>query len=354
MEKGENPWKRLTPTGWVNNWRRNADAAFLLHMDLKPDNIFLGDPPNEDFANDPTSIYPQIEVADFGISELFGSFNRIRNHPGHINDAGTEGFRPPGQILLGAGWQSPPNGQRCITGAKITPDTCKGTIRNGPDGHGIRYSAKFNIWGIGKIMRDMLRLDSPDEYNNRIKGYPPHQQAARYGQFGLEMRGRDTNAPAVGYSAELMDLIEECMEIEASCRPSAADLLARTTAGLDTRVQNVKTNGIDAYDPTIKVYFTGNDINQMPRGQTNLDAGLSSDAMANKYKKVVDNQYKDLRWGKLKLPYTKWRREIDDDIANARGVPVWPTGEGPFRWDGIRVIVQPDYAWSIAQAQARP
>lgn len=75
--------------------RLPAGEAWLLHLDLKPENIFLDDPvdsPNYIFIN-----YPTVKVGDFGIAQL-SSPNDATN-PTFLRYAGTEGYDPPVRLL---------------------------------------------------------------------------------------------------------------------------------------------------------------------------------------------------------------------------------------------------------------
>jgi hypothetical protein len=84
----DKPGKR----GWRGTNRRET---FLLRLDRKPHNIFLGEPPEApDFANGSTSIYPEIKLADYGLVALFGNVNLIPNHPKKFYGLGTRASGP--------------------------------------------------------------------------------------------------------------------------------------------------------------------------------------------------------------------------------------------------------------------
>lgn len=66
-------------------------TAFVLHLDLKPGNLFVGDALDDKpyhFSN-----YPTIKVGDFGLAQLSGP-NDMRN-PVRFRWCGTTGYRPP-------------------------------------------------------------------------------------------------------------------------------------------------------------------------------------------------------------------------------------------------------------------
>lgn len=70
METGGNPWKVNTQKGE----RTATPSSFLLHLDLKPNNVFLGEIPAQDASSDEmNAIYPQVRIGDFGLADLTNS-----------------------------------------------------------------------------------------------------------------------------------------------------------------------------------------------------------------------------------------------------------------------------------------
>jgi serine/threonine protein kinase len=70
--------------------------AFIIHLDMKPANLFLGDAVDEhDFH---FSNYPTVKVGDFGLAQL-SSPNDARN-PVDFRWCGTIGYRPPVRFLF--------------------------------------------------------------------------------------------------------------------------------------------------------------------------------------------------------------------------------------------------------------
>ena len=237
--------------------------------------------------------------------------------------------------MLTAAWAVPYNDQRPFQSGDRRD--CMKRIRESADGRGIRLTPKHNSWAIGKTMRDLFYLDDWNQYQDSIG--PENTRERRHAESGYEMQ--PMVPPAHGYSQNLIAIIGDCMSLEARQRPTAKGLLRRAKAGLRTCVKDLKRAGIGADHPSVKLYFRGNEINDMPQGPHDLDKDWDLDS---RYKKVVDNTYKDLRWGRLKPPYAKWGQAIKSDIKHAEHHKLWPTGEGPFRYDGNRVILLPDYA----------
>lgn len=66
-------------------------SAFIVHFDLKPENVFLGDPiemTDPHFTN-----YPIVKMADFGLAKLTGLDDD--HNPRSYRNLGTSGYRPP-------------------------------------------------------------------------------------------------------------------------------------------------------------------------------------------------------------------------------------------------------------------
>jgi serine/threonine protein kinase len=72
-------------------------GCFVLHLDLKPDNVFLDYGEDEDGASY-AAHYPDIRIADFGLSEYTNnadSTNPDMWGPG----VGTPGYQPPVSLV---------------------------------------------------------------------------------------------------------------------------------------------------------------------------------------------------------------------------------------------------------------
>jgi len=80
----------------INGEIYGAADAFVVHFDLKPENVFLGDPSNEEgphFSN-----YPTVKMADFGLAKLTGPEDR--ENPRRYRGLGTPGYCPPVELPI--------------------------------------------------------------------------------------------------------------------------------------------------------------------------------------------------------------------------------------------------------------
>lgn len=173
MEKGElddNP---------ISSW------DLILHLDLKPANVFLGLPLTGKHG------YPTPKIGDFGLCTLVGP-NDTRA-PNEYLYTGTPLFRPPEQQL----------------------------IHYYPGENTTRFmDSKTNVWGIGNVVWCLIEMEDGDHRLN-------HEQ-------GFDLMDKERNqepafrAPArKHYSKELLGLIKSCTRYEQKDRPSFSQILNR-------------------------------------------------------------------------------------------------------------------------------
>jgi serine/threonine protein kinase len=91
----------------------------MIHFDLEPENIFLGDPVDQDDTD--FSNYSTVKMADFGLAQVTGA--RDPENPSNYRHFGTLAYRPPVSYLDRFSWQSDANydsGARCPNGSLET------------------------------------------------------------------------------------------------------------------------------------------------------------------------------------------------------------------------------------------
>jgi serine/threonine protein kinase len=149
---------RTNPEFMENSW--------ILHLDVKPANIFLGYPlaSNEELRTiynffsygsisaktDPISTYPRIKLADFGVAD-------IENEDGPRPDrGGTTTYMPTEQIKFGRHF----------------------SIEHQPINPADPWTSATNIFGVGRIIYDFLLR--PSESLNQLLGVGPEADKQDY------------------------------------------------------------------------------------------------------------------------------------------------------------------------------
>ena len=336
MEEGDNPWKILTEEGE----KSAPPSSFLLHRDFKPANISLSDSTGQaDGSGDFTATYPKLKVGDFGLAELTDPTS-ARN-PKDLFGRGTRFFKPPEQMLVGVEWDKPPNGQRNANlNAGRDYDACYDFVRQTEDGHGIKFTAKHNIWAVGKTMLDLAFLANPFLFHNnrrsQLRGRNSEQQEELY-YVDERWFSHFHTAKNHDYDHSLIDLINDCLWVEASKRPSALLLRRRAEEGLE----RCKAKFPDPQDPRLRLFFRGNEINDMEFGNA-YDKFKSGFRPRSEWDALMRHEYHDLRWGPLRPPYERWKKHIDRAAADARAHGTWPIGQGPFQWVDGGIVFTPD------------
>lgn len=199
------------------------DGTEIIHQDLKPSNIFLGNPVPTFF---PT--YPELKVADFGSGRLTRDGEQGNPDYPLLVDAHTSGFIPP---------------ELQVEETDHGPDQIRPA-----DSPRIPILYYTNIWQIGMIMRQLLCLETEDElitlsnsdyldcaYQPRLFAGQPNDTWVPQMQNMLEAR------PGVPYSQELVDLVKECLAVDVYQRPHPRILLSVIRARMRDYIGDMAT-----------------------------------------------------------------------------------------------------------------
>ncbi len=171
----------------------------IIHLDLKPNNVFLGYAPfgdeqidaiyNEPIGSaqadhDPIHTYPTIKIADFGLSVYAGPRN-----VGEFGD-GTPAYYPPEQIDRG-NWFMPGN-------RPIDPTEA--------------WTAKHNIWAIGRLLFDFVDMSPSNYLDDLMMMEPPNLfPQARYLTNDYHYLTERYCKSIVPYSLTLQTLVRDCL-----------------------------------------------------------------------------------------------------------------------------------------------
>lgn len=166
--------------GGINHRRQRWTP--ITHLDIKPDNIFIGDyPPQRDGSNY-FSMYPTFKLADFGTA-----FDAFRNYPLDQNlDVGTPGYLAPEQLSRYYGQTRP--------------------ILN----------ENTNVWGVGITIMALMNLDiNAGELDFRGAAISDTHPSL-VPKFNAHAQSR--------YSEDLRELVTWCLQYRQYHRPTFARL----------------------------------------------------------------------------------------------------------------------------------
>jgi serine/threonine protein kinase len=271
---------------------------YVVHRDIKPDNVFLGYAPGRTEPDITTGArfigdslhYPYLKIADFGLSKitsLVDQGNKMRNH-------GRAGSRP---------WLPPEQRAFKITNPNYYPFAGTNQVgdADGDFQQNHAYTAAGNTFVAGFVMYQMITLDEPQEmstYLNMIMRQEEQEPqttvldvtdlVARRTWLGernahaVAMRGAEADEynnkvntfrilvrwlNAKVRAPELTTLVERCMAFKPERRISPRRLLQEIEANIDIKLAAVQNMMSPAEQETaIRIFTNAADLGSMPRG----------------------------------------------------------------------------------------
>ncbi|KAK5073557.1 hypothetical protein LTR64_007307 [Lithohypha guttulata] len=269
---------------------------YLLHLDIKLDNIFLGY--QEPYANSRTTggvqgtehrdqvperreqgpehhqkdnplplPYPAVKLGDFGCAELT---SRSDFENPRVLSGGTRHWRPPEQHTRSHLYQSYDGHYGKAWGADDAPN---GVAQP-------KLTEKMTIWSIGKVLFDLsclgdakhfdaLKAKTAEEYKNNGDSTIRDWHRDPFAYDHLMLVSSDPLKLRSPYTQELTNLIRSCMHVIPAQRPSVRALVYRTSQHLRAALSKsgpVENEGSVAHQ---YLYFRGNEINHRPDSKRN-------------------------------------------------------------------------------------
>ena len=224
----------------------SADEWYTIHFDIKPKNAFLDYGPDTSAANSPASHYPVTRLGDFTLAE-YTYDEDVKNNPVRMWVCGTKQYKAHEQIGYSAHWENPATGfeQRFNpnTGELfLTQDQAHQQQRDEINDAAIMndtsldifFTHQLNVWGIGKIIYELITLDEKEGLGTKYPTTDPRPQEAT-GNEGLNpvfpFDGMDASR---FYSAGLLSLVRKCLHPDPQFRPPSERLKDFVQIGLET------------------------------------------------------------------------------------------------------------------------
>ncbi|KAI9642349.1 hypothetical protein NHQ30_009153 [Ciborinia camelliae] len=199
--------------------RPGFNAVDIVHFDLNPRNIY--------YARHPDPLH------SLGFAVKPGSFRRATKLERRQDELYHRQFHQVGSVNSRAPEQLCASDMR-----ELRPWLKDGRIDDRP-GRGntlgsVAYTSKTNVWQVGLIMFCIIHVVSEVDWNTIEAIRDRHTPTLQAG--GHTIGSRTKREETLGYSRALISAIRECLLIEGSQRPNAAELFETTRSGLDRAV----------------------------------------------------------------------------------------------------------------------
>lgn len=211
-------WEPMRP----NNALDQPDQErFILHLDIKPDNIFIMERERLHHQSRKLPLLPLIQLGDFGLAAVTTLTDRT--NPDELQ-SGTPIYKPP-----------------------EAPDIHKRLFDDGWQRFVHRRKQKFmethNVWCIGKTMFDLMTHEDPGFIHQTLmKVMEADYYSARGFPLSQHFTGPIETIKDKEYSLELLDLVRECLRPNMYLRPVSAFLLPEIQQHKQKCIEDIKSN----------------------------------------------------------------------------------------------------------------
>ncbi|KAL8774082.1 MAG: hypothetical protein Q9209_001190 [Squamulea sp. 1 TL-2023] len=188
----------------------------IIHLDIKPRNVFLGESSNEQVES--AMEYPEVKLGDFGVGRFTGVADK--RNPWAYRGQGTEGYKAlemedferKDLHKLYKTWPHVQRGeQRHLRYEKEDPNY---------DLHRPMILSHTNIWGVGAVMYDIMTLKQVKHYLYQTRDSEDDNEDEEE-QPTIRDGLRNT-----GYNKTLTTLVQQCLSDLPANRPDITTLIS--------------------------------------------------------------------------------------------------------------------------------
>ncbi|EXJ59823.1 serine/threonine protein kinase [Cladophialophora yegresii CBS 114405] len=234
---------------------QQVDGQYLLHNDIKTENIFLATNPSKD---QDTVWYPKPKIGDFGLATTTNAGDINRNHAKALQK-GTPFWQPPEQRI------SQMKAYRYYYFQEDVHRDLKKKIGLDRRYHQIRQEA--NVWAIGAVMWNLVTLNEMDLLSDKVNQILYGSTAAARAFDGTNIMKRPDPVTKQRYSPKLWDLVCECLRMKPGDRPPPSRLLSEIETGMRDCMEQAQAEYQRTGDlAPLLVAFEQNQINDLADG----------------------------------------------------------------------------------------
>ncbi|KAI1609090.1 kinase-like domain-containing protein [Exophiala viscosa] len=208
---GSGPFKNLASS----RFGQSMPDGYLLHNDIKTENILLGSNMTKDSQR---KWYPIPKFADFGLSIITAPNEALRNQARFLQ-VGSRAWYPPEQRT---------SFMQDYRKYYFHQPGTSSTIQR--DQH--KILAQANLWAVGAVMYSMITMNEIDDLSERVNDLLMGTPLARRTFDGTNIIKRFDPGVTRQYSPELLSLVQACLRIRPQDRPSPQTLRRDAERGL--------------------------------------------------------------------------------------------------------------------------
>ncbi|KAL8842587.1 MAG: hypothetical protein Q9176_002544 [Flavoplaca citrina] len=208
----------------------------IIHMDIKPRNVFLGDLDN---GQDKTGIsYPEVKLGDYGVGRFTGPDDE--NNPWGYRGSGTEGYKPLemenfSSKNLWEKFEHWPHIERAKARYEKIENSMEGILQL----YSFQILSSANIWGIGAVMFEVMTLKQAKNYFWQIK-IPDDAAEGEYDDQ-VERNNVQDGLRNTPYKRALQNIVQKCLADFPEQRPRIPALITALEEFIASRKEDWRT-----------------------------------------------------------------------------------------------------------------